>query len=65
MPKLLNRGKIAVRMVSTEMSPVGVAEVMTPGPLKSTLMGALENGANRQSGRRKKLAPRVQSAGSS
>jgi hypothetical protein len=53
MPKLLKRGKIAVRMVSTETSPVGVAEVMTPGPVKSTLTGALENGARRQSGRRK------------
>ena len=54
MPKCAYRGRMAVRTVSTETSPVvGVEEVMTPGPVKRMLKGALEKGASRQSGRRK------------
>ena len=44
---------MAVRTVSTEMSPAGVAEVMQPGPVKTTLTGAFEKGARRQTGMRK------------
>ena len=53
MPKCAYRGRIAVRALSTLMSPVEVLDVITPGPVKSTLKGALENGARRHNGRRK------------
>jgi hypothetical protein len=35
------------------MSPVGVLDVITPGPVKRILKGAFEKGARRQSGIRK------------
>lgn len=41
---------MAVRTLSTDMSPVGVEEVITPGPVKITFIGALENGASRHRG---------------
>ena len=42
-----------MRTLSTDMSPVGVAEVMTPGPENRTLTDAFENGARRHNGMRK------------
>lgn len=44
---------MAVRKESTDMSPVLVAEVMTPGPEKRTFMCAFEKGARRASGSKK------------
>lgn len=44
---------MAVRTVSAETSPEGVAEVITPGPVKRTLIGPLENGARRHNGIKK------------
>jgi hypothetical protein len=52
-PNWLKSGRIAVRTLSTDMSPVGVEEVITPGPVKRTLIGALEKGARRHKGIRK------------
>ena len=54
---------MAVRTLSTLMSPVGVLDVMTPGPVKRTLKGAFEKGARRHNGSRKKLMPRAHVAG--
>jgi hypothetical protein len=63
MPKALKYGRIAVRRESSEMSPPGVAEVMTPGPERWIFKGDLAKGASRQSGRRKYVIPRVFVAG--
>lgn len=53
MPNRPKRGRIAVRNVSTETSPVSVEDVITPGPENRTFMCAFEKGASRHSGRRK------------
>lgn len=52
-PKFAYSGRIAVRTLSADISPAGVAEVTTPGPENSTFIGAFENGARRHSGIRK------------
>lgn len=53
MPKRAKSGRMAVRKVSTEGSPVSVDDVMTPEPEKRTFMCDFEKGARRQSGKRK------------
>jgi len=63
MPNSPKMGRMAVRKLSTDTSPVPVADVMTPGPENRTFMCALENGARRQSGRRKYVTPLVHVAG--
>jgi hypothetical protein len=52
MPKRPKRGRMAVRKESTEMSPVSVEDVMTPGPEIRTFIWAFEKGARRQRGMR-------------
>ncbi len=52
-----------MRKESTEMSPVFVADVMTPGPENRTFMCALEKGASSASGRRKYEMPLLLLAG--
>lgn len=52
-PNFEYRGSIAVRTLSAEMSPADVADVMTPGPVNNTFIGALEKGARRHNGIKK------------